>query len=276
MRAERFSVLYVRPGDPAPDSARARHRVGSLLREPAFLGHIERLAAYLGRDLGVTLPGDGKNPSYWHQYIRECRTADFLDTVTVVYRYLFWHVGDAAANWWREVVRQIFADENLAYEIDSVGCVHPRIDREFQRNLASAVAGLQGERYQDVRELLERASNSISAEPPNYRQAWQATWSAAEALFGLIFPDARLTADEIERRLTPLVQRAYDGDPMGQTAARRMLTVFQEWVEASRIYRRYPGAADFAQPPADMAILSISCGASLLRWLAGLDADQAA
>lgn len=276
MPGERYSALYVRPGDPAPDSARARHRVGSLLREPVFQGHIERLAVYIGRELGVSIPGDGKYPSCWHLFIRECRTADFLDTVTVVYRYLFWHVGDATANWWRKVVRQIFADENLAYEIDEAGGIHPRIDREFQRNMASAVAGLQSQRYQNVRELLERALNSISTEPPNYRQAWQATFSAAEALFGVMFPDARLTADELERCLAPILQRAYGGDAAAQKAAQGMLTSFQEWVEASRIYRRHPGGAERAQPPTDIAILSISCGASLLRWLAGLDEDQAA
>ncbi len=276
MPGERFSVLYVRPEAPAPDSGRARHRVGALFREAVFSGHVERLAAYLGRNLGVAMPGHGRYPSCWHQFIRECRTADFLDTVTMVYRYLFWHVSDGTANWWREVLRQIFAEENLAYEIDDVGGVHPRVDREFQRNIASAVAGLQSERYLDVRALLERASSNLSADPPNYKQAWRSTLSALEALFALMFPQARLTADEIERRMPALVQRAYGGDPTAQRAARRMLTGFQEWVEASRHYRHHPGIAECAQPPADIAILSISHGASLLRWLAGLDEDRAA
>jgi len=276
MPGERFSVLYVRPGDPAPDSARARHRVGSLLRESVFQGHIERLAIYIGRELGVAIPGDGKYPSCWHLFIRECRTADFLDTVTVIYRYLFWHVGETTANWWRKVVRQIFADENLAYEIDDVGGVRPKIDREFQRNMASAVAGLQSERHQTARDLLERALTSICSEPPNYRQAWQATFSAVEALFGLMFPDARLAADEVERCLLPIVQRAYAGDPAAQRAAQGMLAGFQVWVEASRVYRRHPGAAEVAQPPDDVAILAISCGASMLRWLAGFDEERAA
>src|SRR5262245_3164144 len=276
MSVERFSVLYMQPGDPAPDSARARHRVGLLLREPAFNGHGERLAAYIGRDLGVLIPGDGRYPSGWLQFARECRTADFLDIITVVYRYMFWHVSDVAANWWRECVRRIFADENLAYEIDDVGGVHPRVDREFQRNLVSVVAGLQSERYRNVRELVERAANNISAEPPKYSQACLATLSAVEALFALMFQNARLTADEIERRLSPLVQRAYAGDPTAQTAACRMLTSLQDWVEASRLYRRRPGGADSAQPPPDIAILSMSCGVSLLRWLAGFDEGQAA
>ena len=136
MPGEQFSGLYVALGDPVPDSDRARHRVGALLGETVFADHGERLAAQLGRELGVPVPGDGRYSSHWHSFLRECRTADFLDIVTVIYRYLFWHVGDATANWWRDVVRQIFAEENLAYQIDDVGGVHPRVDREFQRNLS--------------------------------------------------------------------------------------------------------------------------------------------
>ena len=47
MPGERFSVLYMRPGDPAPDSARARHRIGSLFREGMFHSRFDQLAAYL-------------------------------------------------------------------------------------------------------------------------------------------------------------------------------------------------------------------------------------
>jgi AcrR family transcriptional regulator len=273
MPGERFSVLYMRPGDPAPDSARARHRIGSLFREALFHPRFDQLAAYLVRNIGISLPDNHRYPSCWHQFMRECRIADFIDTITVVYRYLFWHVSEDIANWWRDSVRQIMAEENLAYEIDDVGGVHPRIDSEFQRNIASALAGLEAERYRNVRDLLERASGNLSTNPPNYRQAWRATLSAMEAVFALIFPQVRFTIEEIERYLKPRVERTYQGDPTSQKAALRMLTCLLEWVEASRSFRHYPGAPDCSQPPPDVAILSISCGASLVRWLAGL-ADQ--
>src|SRR5215468_10536613 len=166
MPGDRFSVLYMRPGDPAPDSARARHRIGSLFRESIFNARLEQLAAYVVRNIGISLPDNHRYPSCWHQFMRECRIADFIDTITVVYRYLFWHVSDSAANLWRDAVRQILAEENLAYEIDDVGGVHPRVDREFQRNIASALAGLETERHLDVRTMLERATSNLSADPP--------------------------------------------------------------------------------------------------------------
>ena len=99
-------------------------------------------------------------------------------------------------------------------------------------------------------------------------------FSALEGLFGLMFPYVRLSADEIERRLRPVVERAYVGDATAQKAAQRMLAGFREWVEASQNYRRQPAAEESAQPPPDVAILAISHGASLLRWLARLDEDR--
>ena len=271
MPGEKFSRRYVQPGDPAQDSGRARHRVGALFGESVFNDQAERLAAHLGRELGVPVPGDGRHLSNWQDFFRDCRTPDFLDTVTVVYRYLFWHVDGDIANWWRDVVRQVFADENLAYEIDDVGGIHPRIDREFQANIATAVAGLQSERYQTVRELAESASKYLNTHPPNYKQAWRATLSAVETLFGLMFPYVQLTAGEIERHLRPVVQRAYEGDATAQQAAQKFLSGLKEWAEASQNYRHRPGTAESVEPPPDVAIFAISYGASLLRWLAGLD-----
>src|SRR5205085_1131599 len=176
--------------------------------------------------------------------IRECRIADFLDAVTLVYRYFFWHVSEETAIWWREAVRRIFAEEHLAYQIDDIGGVHPRIDQEFQRNIGSAIAALQSERHRAVRELLERASSHLSAEPPNYKQALRATWAAADALFGLMFPRAQLTADEIGSRLRPLVERIYAENAETKGAALGMLAGFQSWVEAATRFRHRPGTVD--------------------------------
>jgi len=274
MPGERFSRLYLRPTDLAQDSSKARHRIAALFRERIFSDHAERLTTYIGREIGVPLPGDGRYSSHWNQFISECRTPDFLDAITVIYRYLFWHGSEEIAHWWRDAVRQIFAEESLAYVVDDVGGVHPAIDQEFQRNVVSTIAALELERYQNIRQLVENASGYLRSEPPNYKQAWRATLSAVEGLFGLMFPYVRLTVDEIERCLLPAVQSAYEGDPAAQRAARVMLNSFQRWVEASHIYRHQPGAAAPPEPPTDVAVLAISQGTSLVRWLAGLDESR--
>lgn len=275
MPGERFSLLYAQPGDLVPDSGRARRRLGALLGEAiAVLNHGTGLAGYLARNLGVPVPGNGEHPSHWHQFIRDCNTADFLDTVTIVYRYLFWHLNESAANWWRDAARQIFNEENLGYDIDDVGGLHPRVDREFQRNLQSAVAGFEAERHKRIRELLTISSANLCADPPNYKHSWRAILSAIEVLFGLMFPYCKLTSDDIDCRLQPAIERAYAKDPAARKAALGMLTAFKAWVDVSQIYRHQPGGADTPHPPADLAILSIGSGVTLLRWLAGFDAAQ--
>jgi len=120
-----------------------------------------------------------------------------------------------------------------------------------------------------------KAHQKPQRQPSKLQAAWRATFSAVEGLFGLMFPYVRLTV-EIERCLRPIVERAYEGDATAQKAAQRMLAGFREWVEASHNYRHQPGAEERAQPPADVTILAISQGASLLRWLAGLDEDRTA
>jgi hypothetical protein len=138
------------------------------------------------------------------------------------------------------VVRQIFAEERLAYAIDDLGGVHPAVDREFQSNMACTLAALASPRFHSVREAFEGASIHLSTDPPNYQKAWRATLSAMETLFGLMFPYARLSGDAIERRLRAVVELAYEGDTAAQDAALRMLAGFREWVEASVVYRHEP------------------------------------
>jgi hypothetical protein len=271
MPGERFSRLYLRPPDPGQDSARARYRIAALLRERVFTDHAEPLAVYASREIGIPLAEDGRYSSQWYQFIRECRTADLLDTISLIYRYLFWHVGEEIAHSWRDAVRKIFSEEKLAYQIDDVGGVHPAIDQEFQRNLVSAIAAVGSERYQNIRQLIENVSTYLMADPPNYKQSWRAMASAVEALFGIMFPYVRLSADEIERHLPGVVQNAYPGDATAQAAARAMVSSFQSWVESSHAYRHQHGGTDAPQPPGDLAILAISSGASLVRWLAGLN-----
>jgi hypothetical protein len=273
---ERFSLLYMQTGATVPDSTRARHRIGALLSEAPLDGQGAALAAALAQQLGLSVPGDGRHPSHWHQFLHDCRISDALDAITVIHRYLFWHLNEGIANRWRDAIRKIFDEESLGYEIDDAGGVHPRIDQAFQRNAASIVSGLEADRYKTVRELIELSSAHLCAAAPNYKQAWRATLSAVEVLFGLMFPYGRLTTDEIERRLQPVIERTYEGDATAQRAAQRLLAGFKEWVEASQRYRHQPGAAATPNPPADIAVLSISQGLSLLRWLAGFDVEREA
>jgi hypothetical protein len=273
MPGERFSLLYLRPAERAQDSGRVRQRVAALFRDRIFTDHAERLAPFIGREMGASLPGEGKYSSQWSEFLRDCRTPDFLDTITVVYRYLFWHAGEEMARWWRDAARQIFAEENLAYTIDDAGGIHPIIDQEFHRNIVSAIGALQSARYQNIRPHIESVLAYLRADSPNYKHAWRAMLAAVEGMFELSFPYVRLSVDEIERRLSPLISTTYP-DAAAQGAAQAMVSGFKTWLEASHIYRHQPGAEEVPQPPPDIAILAISTGASLVRWLASIDEEK--
>ena len=118
--------------------------------------------------------------------------------------------------------------------------------------------------------------NELISNPPNYKEAWRATFASVEGLFRLIVDAPRLTAEYIRQRLQPIVRRTYEADATALRAALKLLESFAGWVEASHNYRHEPGAEEPAQPPADVAIVAISAGASFLRWLVGLDeAEQA-
>lgn len=276
MPGEQFSQLYIERGDRLADSIRARRRVGTLFRGNDFERQYERLAQYVEGELGARLDHGGDDPYYWDLFVQRCDIGDFLDLVTLVYHYFARNVGAQSALRWRDALRRIISEEHLAYAIDDQGGVHPAVDQAFQQNRKSAVAGLQSPRYQNVRASIERVSPELTSNPPNYKEAWRATFAAVEGLFRLMFPTApRLTADGIAEHLGPLVQRTYRQDATALRAAVRLLNGFREWVESSHNFRHEPGAEDPVQPPADVAILAISNGTSYLRWLAGLDEDRA-
>jgi hypothetical protein len=270
---ELFTELYVQPGPRVPDDMRARRRIGSLFREAAFHGEHENVARFVEGRLGVRLEHGGDHAFYWDRFIQSCDIKDLLNTITLVYRFL---QRMTRSQWWLAAIREIFSQQHLAYEIDDHGTVHPAVDQEFQRNRVSAIAALQSSRrYDNVRASFERVSTELIVTAPNYKEAWRATFGAVEALFKLMFPSApQLNADRIRDDLGPLVQRVYAQDAVGRRAAAKLLAAFSDWVDGAHFYRHEQGAEEPAQPPSDVAILAISHGAGLLRWLVGLDQTQ--
>ena len=126
----RYSHLYIEQTAPLPDSERARHRLGTLMKglmttpEARSLGHL--LERELGVPVRITAPYD------FPPFTAKCAIRDFLDAVTITRTY-FSRQGNGSANWVKEA-RRIFSEERLAYEIDDVGVVHPAVDKEYQRN----------------------------------------------------------------------------------------------------------------------------------------------
>jgi hypothetical protein len=271
----RYSQLYIQVDGLAQDSLRARNRIASLLNT---IDAGEGLGLVVEAELGVRIPPNhGRYWLEWDKFVTNPATPvrDLLDMITVIYNVLRTggsKVGSDRARLWLDGAREIFAQEHLAYAVDDNAVVHPAVDREFQRNRTSVVAGLQLPRYSNVLQSFARVSDELSADPPHGKEAWRACFSAAEGLFRLMFPGSpRLTSAEIETRLRPVLQRVYAADATGLRAAEKLAASFRDWVDASHNYRHEPGSEEPAEPPLAVAILAISNGASFLRWLVDLD-----
>jgi hypothetical protein len=271
---QRFSQLYINRDERLPDSPRARRRLSSLVRT---VGHWQQLGFHVEHELGVRIGTDhGYYWSEWEHFINNAPLRDFLDIVTEVFVYLRGQTGlRDLSNKWLAEARRIFIEEHVAYSIDDNGVVHPAIDAEFQRNRSATIAGLTSPRYANVLSAFERISDELSETPPHGKEAWRAVFAAAEGLFRLMFPASpRLTANEIETRLAPVVRNRYADDATALRAAERLLASFKDWVDASHNYRHEPGSEEPIEPPLEVAILAISNGAAFIRWLLELDAGR--
>src|ERR1700688_3343058 len=102
MPSERFSQLYMERRDRLQDSERTRRRVGTLFRENYFDRQHERMGRYVEGELGARLDRGGDDPYYWDLFIQRCPIHDFLDTITLVFRYLSRGVGMPSALRWRD------------------------------------------------------------------------------------------------------------------------------------------------------------------------------
>lgn len=179
MPGELYTELYVRRDTRLPDDARARHRIGVLLRDERFRYLGVEVAQAIEARLGIKVEWGWERPKL-ETFVRGCALRDLLDTITLIYRELEGH----DAEWWRQSIGNIFAEQHLAYDIDEHGTVHPAIDQEFQQNRTSAVAALgSSPRYANAQTAFERVSTELTGNPPNYKEAWRAAFSCAEGLF---------------------------------------------------------------------------------------------
>jgi hypothetical protein len=157
MPADRFSLLYLKPGAPAADSARARRRIyAQFARLQQTLPNGSELAAKfvteVNAELGVTVPY-GSMSFHFDDFFQKCELRDFLDSITLVFNLLnneprYWR---NAAKPFLEFVARVLGEENMSYRVDSAGVVHYRVDEEFERNLSSAIESLSAEKFAQVR-----------------------------------------------------------------------------------------------------------------------------
>lgn len=277
-QGQRYTHVYVDRGRPETDSATMRRRLAAAISGKKDLNDFGDVVP---KELGVDVPW-GSMGHDWVEFFRDSSISVVLDTITVAHHHLVARVRSGmydpgASEKLRKEVERIFAEENVGYQIDPQGGIHPLVDAEFDANRRATISALRGTRYANVLNGVEKAQGSLSEIPPDGKDGIRNTFAAAEGLFKLMFPtELRLTASALGKQLGPLVQRAYGGNSVALRSASKLVTSFGEWVDAAHNYRHEPGSEEIAQPPFDLAVNMVSLGNSFIRWLAELDAKQLA
>lgn len=282
-KGKRFSHLYVSNGLPLKDSKKARFRIYKLViiefptaiqsRHGSSADHSAMAQRKIEEELGVkfgTRSASGQLVKSWEWYFNRISVSEFLDTITVLTQHLDgWYNRDSEK--FLVGTRRIFKEENLAYEIDELGGLHPLVDSAFAANKQSAIAGLDGARYAATAGSVEQIDACLLQNPADYKGALRASFGANENLFKLMYNVPRLDARAAGDKISKDQQAFYNGHPVLQSVSAKMLESFKDWINAMHFYRHEEGVEDPNQPAEEVAILLISQGLSYTRWLAQLD-----
>lgn len=283
---KRFSQVYLLRGEPEKDSKRARFRLAKLAEnscKPAkssshgtmydYNKHAqEKIESEIGIQFG-TRSHAGVFVRSWEWYFSKVSVTDMLDTITVVAASLHRsYLKEDKRGKFLSEARRILREENLAYEIDEAGGVHPLVDATFSRAMESTILGLDDPRYTATAECVERIDSCLLRSPQDFTGGIRAVFGACENTFKLMYTVPRLDARAAGDRISRDQQRFYKDHPAMQAASAKMLESFKQWVDAAHFYRHEQGVEEPSQPAAELGILLISQGLSYVRWLAVLDA----
>ena len=249
-----------------------RHRIGAIVR--AFVTLEDSLHYEIERKLGMEVRQ--QHLTRWPDFFKKMPLNDVLDAITIAFRLISERDGFPLAHQWAQEIDEIFREENVHYRVDDRGGVHFRFDPEFARSTGASVAALQDPRYANALHAFEGGQAFLSKAPPDGKGAIRGTFNALEGVFRLMFPSApRLTMQFVDQHLRPVIQQIYSGDQAALGAAAKLVSSFNDWIDAAHFYRHEQGKADtVAQPPLGLAIYLVSGGAAHLRWLAELDLQR--
>jgi len=227
----------------------------------------------LTRELGVEMPLATSNAGKLAEFFKKAETHDVLDAVTLIYGLLrdYFHSPDVRREC-KAFVERAVKKGNLVYTVDEVCGVHPLVDREFERNIATTIAGLGTARYEAARTAFEAAEAKLEQTPADTKGAIRDTFEAAEILTKLISNSGKaLTASFVTGGFQPRVQKLYGSDSVATMVGARVAQSFADWVDAAHPYQHGQKTEEPVEPPEELAILLVSQGAPFVRWLVDLD-----
>lgn len=287
-KGQRFSLTYLPQSDPKNDSETMRYRLSKLLGKDKYQpqkrrkDYLRRASGYefvpdhsvfhalVEEEIGVQFStyANGRMYSSWVLFLRKIPLHKVLDTITVAYREM---VASGRQGDFISQANRIFQEENIAYEIDEEGGVHPVIDRAYAATKQTAILGMSEPRYALSLARIEEVDVALMASPPNYIQAIRSVFGANENLFKLVFEKPRLDRQSATDEIGRLIQKIYANHPTMQRSSAQVLQSFAKWIDAAHHYRHEEGAEEPSQPADELAIVLISEGMSFVRWLVAID-----
>jgi hypothetical protein len=277
----RFSLTYLSKGDPVSEKNTMRFRLGKLMADEKY-HHSERdsfsgewrkrdslIKKILEQEIGepFEIYFDGKYFNGWINYCKRLEIHLLLDAVTAYSKSCC----EDEKNEFIVQANRIFKEENIAFDIDDLGGVHPIVDSTYEANKHSVISGMSEPRYSVSRTRIEEVDASLMESPRNYIRAIRCVFGANENLFKLMFGAHRLDAASANQKLAPKLQAIYADNRTMQRSSAQVLQSFTKWIDAAHHYRHEEGAESPIQPANELGIILISEGISFVRWLVAID-----
>lgn len=258
-----FRHNYLRPSTPLADSMRARRRLlQSMVKSRLWQ---ERFVALVQSEIGVEYPAQyagWDHAAFWER-------ADIGDVLSAI---TLWHRVSQLKDHYRSEVIRIFSEEHLRYRLDANGGVHFLVDEEFERVVASTVAGLGATRFAASLHALHEAMSNLGTAKQSGKGLIRGVFEAVESAFLVVIAHPsvdRLNATAIDKHLKPLLMAGYPGYAEANDMVERLLEHFKAWVKSAHPFRHGAPLEQIHEAPLDLAILSATQGMGYLRYLAG-------
>ena len=260
-----YSAVYLLSDNLSDDSSRFRKRLERLLSR--FMNDYMRkeLGTLIEGRLGIKISRNQYDGSFRiPSFIIEAELQDVLDTITIS-AYLF--RDPTHKEEWIKEVRDILAQQQMAYEIDDKGGIHPFVDAELSASKKATIAALSDSRLVTARERFQEACDLLRSDSSS---AIEKVFKATENIFKQIFDGSknRLNAHGVRNDLKARFRSIYSQNGTATKVAERMCESFAAWVDAAHNYRHDAGDQTPVATPFDIATLMVSQGAGYLRWMA--------
>lgn len=264
-----FRHNYLRPAQPVSDSVRARRRLLQTLWDANDKALTDTFVSHVKSEIGCDYPYSygWNHTAFWEN----ADVGDVLSAITIWHRITYYKEA------YRENVRRIFEDEHLRYRIDEKGGVHFLVDEEFERTVASAVAGLGAPRFAASLHALHEAMTHLGAARQSGKGLIRGVFEAVESAFLAVInqPSAdRLNSAAMDRHLKPLLLARYAPHGDAEDLAERFMEHFKAWVKSAHPFRHGTPSEQIHEAPLDLAIMSATQDIGYLRFLAGLQAGS--